>query len=163
MTQFTAGRRIKIVGCVVLMTLGCSKNPQPPIPDSGKNPETEKMRPLELGNVLAGNIDLRAKLQEPPEDLSNLPAAASLQVGELLKDWQQGQDFFLRKYYGRVLEISGSVSGVGWRSYMGPFVNLKSDDPKQSVMCVVVDAEPWAKVLPGQKAKVKGKCYQPFM
>jgi hypothetical protein len=166
MRQVTAGRSTKIVGCLVLIAAGCGETARPTTTDLGlgKKPETQKTSSVDLGKLIAGNIDLRAKLKEPPEDVSNLPTAFSLTAGEVLKDWQEGQNVFLRKYYGKVLEVNGTVTGVGWRSYMGPFIALKSDDAtKQSVMCVIADPEPWAKVLPGQQTKVKGKCYEPFM
>jgi hypothetical protein len=59
------------------------------------------------------------------------------------------------KFNGQVIELSGTVSGVGRNISGESYVTLKAQG-LVGVMCFTTDPEPWATVAQGQKVRIKG-------
>jgi hypothetical protein len=60
------------------------------------------------------------------------------------------------KFDGKVIELSGTVEGVGRNAGGEAFVQLKVPSQMFGVMCFTTDEQPWAKVARGQKVRIKG-------
>jgi predicted small lipoprotein YifL len=59
------------------------------------------------------------------------------------------------KFNGQVIELTGTVSGVGRNISGESYVTLKAQG-LVGVMCFTTDPEPWATVAQGQKVRIKG-------
>src|SRR6516164_3299521 len=91
-----------------------------------------------------------------PEDLTNVPADFTMTAKEYFMDQKKNSN----KYNGKVVEISGEVSqAYGGHTGNGkPFFKLVADAPSwYYVHCTPADPQPWAKIVPGQQIKVKGR------
>lgn len=66
------------------------------------------------------------------------------------------------KFSGQVVELTGTVSGVGRNAGGEAFVTLKSPG-LLGVMCFTTDPEPWATVAQGQKVRLKGLWASPLV
>jgi hypothetical protein len=114
---------------VLVLTLGCGKD-DPPSPKS-----------------------------KAPEDLTNVPADFTMTAKDYYKDSHKDEKSS-NKYYRKVIEISGEVSqAYGGHAGGGkPFFKLVADKAAwYYVHCTTVDPQPWAKIVPGQQIKVKGR------
>lgn len=64
------------------------------------------------------------------------------------------------RYKDKVVEMSGTVDGVGPDPY-GEVGRLYLEVPNfQHVECMLADKKPWLKVSPGSKVKVRGKLWE---
>src|SRR5262249_8818295 len=65
-----------------------------------------------------------------------------------------------KKYESAALELSGTI-GVIVKGYEGEaflIFSTKGEDPVSRVSALMVDPEPWAKLSPGQKVKLRRTC-----
>jgi Leucine-rich repeat (LRR) protein len=104
--------------------------------------------------------------KEPPkrviEDISKIEPAFSLTSEKFAEECKE-QKTANEKFKGKVIELSGVVKTVGQNFSGDPYVALEVGKDFTGVMCFTADAQPWAKVVPGQKIKLKGKWPQdPF-
>jgi Leucine-rich repeat (LRR) protein len=90
------------------------------------------------------------------EDISKIEPAFSM-TAEMFaaecKDRKAASD----KYKGKVIELSGVVKSLDSNFSEDVYVSLAVDKDITGVMCYMATPEPWAKVVPGQKIKLKGK------
>jgi len=91
------------------------------------------------------------------EDLNNVEPKFVVTAEDLLKENKADRKATEAKYLNQVVEISGVVTFVGKTSDKRPYVGLGIPTQFVDVMCFTVDKEPWAKVAPGQKVKMKGR------
>ena len=121
-------RNVALMGVLVL-TLGCGKD-DPPSPKS-----------------------------KTPEDLTNVPADFTMTAKDYDKDYYKDAQSS-QKYYTKVIELSGEVSmAYGGHTRDGkPFFKLIADQGAwHYIQCYSADPQPWAKIVPGQQIKVKGR------
>lgn len=63
------------------------------------------------------------------------------------------------RHKGKLVEVTGEVEFVGRTTESYPHLMLKVEGHEfLGVMCRTVDPEPWVKVAPGQKVRIKGRC-----
>lgn len=113
---------------VLVLTLGCKDEPYSPKPKA-------------------------------PEDLTNVPADFTMTAKDYYKDSHKDAESS-HKYSGKVIELSGEVSkAYGGHGMAGkPFFRLVADQfVGEYVHCFSFDPQPWAKIVPGQQIKVKGR------
>jgi Leucine-rich repeat (LRR) protein len=98
--------------------------------------------------------------REPPkrvvEDVSKVEPAFSLTAEKFAAE-AKDRAVANEKFKGKVVELSGVVKTVGQNISGEPYLSLEVEKDFTGVMCFTADAEPWAKVVPGQKIKLKGK------
>lgn len=94
-----------------------------------------------------------------PEDLTNVPADFTMTANDYYKDSNKDAKSH-EKYYRKVVELSGKVS-LAYGGHTGdgkPFFKLVTDKGNWDfIHCTTVDPQPWAKIVPGQQIKVKGR------
>lgn len=104
------------------------------------------------------------KLTEKPS-VAVMPAAADLSkiapehthtAEEYFAAYKADAAAANQKFKGRAIELTGEVFNVGLRSRQ-PMIFLKAGPLYQSIGCVTVDAEPWARITAGQKIRIRGK------
>jgi hypothetical protein len=110
-----------------------------------------RQQPADLPVAARGDASRPQKLPD---------ADFSLTVEMYLREFETNEEAAQAKYQGKTVELSGVVDNVG-RFYDHDFVELQEggDTPRNflGVRCEMIDAEPWAKVVPGQRIKVKGQ------
>lgn len=93
---------------------------------------------------------------EEPHD-----ADFSLTVERYLREFETDEKAAHAKYGGKTVELSGVVDDVGRKLFDYAFVELQQggDTPRSvpGVLCATIDTEPWGKVVPGQRIKIKGQ------
>jgi DNA-directed RNA polymerase subunit RPC12/RpoP len=93
----------------------------------------------------------------PGQDLTNKPADFTLAATDFYKQAHDpDRETAMQKYYDKVVELSGKVADygvVGNSAYLG----LEGGKVMETTRCNTADREPWAKVLPGQEIKIKGR------
>jgi hypothetical protein len=123
-----------------LMLIGCAGSDRS-AKDEGKSPDKKGTDTQPKGG----------------EDLAKAPADFSLGSEEFVKEFLKDRKTADAKYVGKVVELSAVVDFVGKNIGDEPYVRLPGEK-FDTAMCFTADKEPWAKVLPGQKVKLKGKC-----
>jgi hypothetical protein len=93
----------------------------------------------------------------PVENLDKVEPAFRLTAEEFHKEYEAGKNAAATKYAGKVIELAGEVAGVNRNIGGESSVTLKVEKDLLGVWCGTADEEPWTKVLPGQKIKIKGK------
>jgi hypothetical protein len=88
-------------------------------------------------------------------DLTSVEPAFRLTAEEFHKEHAAGREAMAKKYEGKVIELSGEVER-NFRNGTDAFVALKVKGQILGVRCRTVDRQPWAKVAPGQKIRIKG-------
>jgi len=138
----------------VLALLGCGKEPAA---HPGKDGEESKSPKSLSGGDPTPKDDPGGRGKEQSPGLANKPADFTLDAKAWKEEWKKDSAAAGAKYRGKVIELSGAVDSadqdpfgaVGYVFLLGP-----GDD--QGVRCATVDKEPWAKVSPGSKVKIKG-------
>jgi hypothetical protein len=105
-----------------------------------------------------GKEEPPAPKSKAPEDLTNVPADFTMTAKDYYKDSHKDEKSS-NKYDRKVVEISGEVSQAYGGHIRGvPFFKLVADASSwYYVHCDTVDPQPWAKIVPGQQIKVKGR------
>src|SRR5262249_47468777 len=122
----------------------------------------KKARPDMRVRDVAGDdvvVDKQPATRPKPaaEDISKGEPAFEVNADEFYKEYQADKNAAAEKYKGKVIELSGAVDGVGRNISGDSYVTLKVEKQLIGVTCVTVDEQPWARVVPGQKVKIKGK------
>jgi hypothetical protein len=82
--------------------------------------------------------------------------AFSVKAEDYIDEWRNKDSKAAAvKYNNATVELEGTVTEVG--QIGKPYVCFANKAGATGVYCFTVDREPWAKVVPGQKIKVKGK------
>jgi uncharacterized protein (DUF1330 family) len=116
---------------------------------------------IRVRDVIGDEVSLEKKpptrSRPPVEDLSKVEPAFKMTAEEFFKEYEAGKNTAAEKYKGKVIELSGEIDGIG-RNFGGdPYVTLKVEKQLLGVMCFTAEEHPWAKVVRGQKIKIKGK------
>jgi hypothetical protein len=82
--------------------------------------------------------------------------AFSLTPSVLARAFQQDRAGTDKRFGGAVVELSGTVRGMGVAGD-APHLDLASDQSGAGAVCFTSDKEPWEKVAFGQKVKLKGR------
>lgn len=93
----------------------------------------------------------------PAEDLSKAKPDFTLTAEEFFKEYKADKSAAERKYKGKVIELSGTVSGMGRNISEDGYLTLEVPKELIGVQCFTADDAPWNTAIPGQKVKVKGK------
>lgn len=82
----------------------------------------------------------------------------SLDAQQYFNECKENERSATKKYQGKIVELKGVVLNMGAANGGTPKINLggKNEDGL-GVQCVTAEKEPWAKVVPGQTATVRGK------
>jgi Leucine-rich repeat (LRR) protein len=91
------------------------------------------------------------------EDISKIAPSFSLSAEKFSEEYKENRNAAEEKYKGKVVELTGVVKSMGRNIADDSYISLEAGKVLFGVMCVTADAEPWAKVAPGQKVKLKGK------
>lgn len=145
-----AARSIRLVasavGAILLacpFVAGCGSTDPAPAPR--KTSSALPSRPA--GDGPTGSSTERAKAKGP----------YSMTVDAYIAEHRQNPEAAFRKYKGSTVELTGKVSAIGYgRDYL-PTVTLQATMPAGAVFCMTAEKEPWAKVAPGQRVKIRGK------
>lgn len=90
------------------------------------------------------------------------PARPDFQVTAeaFAKEFTKDREAFKAKYANKVVEVTGTVHSVGQDIGGGGNVSLRGDPDVLvgNVLCGTAEREPWRAVLPGQTARVRGRC-----
>jgi hypothetical protein len=89
-------------------------------------------------------------------DVSKGKADFSVTARELANEYKRDAAAAEKKYIGKVVELAGVVSDVGLDSADNPVLMFEGDK-NDFFMCTTVAKEPWSRVAPGQKIKIRGK------
>lgn len=123
----------------VALTVGCKK--ADPKPDPNPTPVVPGPVPPNVQQKAPGGVDLKLTAEELFNQATKTPD----------------------KFVGKVIEVTGVVQEFGVVVNGEREVHLKATSPSAkedrfpfSVPCAVVDAEPWAVVVPGQRVKITG-------
>lgn len=134
---------------VMLLAIGCSRKEQPSIsPGSTSSPATtQEPKPIIEYTFTAKGPNLKADLGKTDHTFS-----AAEWYAEFKKDFSGA----LAKYRGKVIELSGVVAGFDV-DYGNVKISLQTDAKSNDrVRCFSVEPNPWLKVTPGAKIRVKG-------
>jgi hypothetical protein len=95
----------------------------------------------------------------PPRDLTKEKPDFQWTPADVMKEYKGNGSGFREKYHDKIIEVSGTVWNSDPFAYYAPKdlinVNLVSD-PGPTI-CHMADREPWAKVIPGQPVKLRGR------
>jgi uncharacterized protein (DUF1330 family) len=81
----------------------------------------------------------------------------SLKAETYYDDYQRDKQAAFKKYFGKVVELSGVVESMGQDPRAGrSFIHLRASEATHGVQCITLDPEPWATVSPGQTVRLKG-------
>jgi len=124
--------------------------------------ELKKSRPdMRIADVTGDDVTLAKNVPVKPkivsEDLSKTAPAFTMTADKFFAEYKADRDAASKKYKGQVIELSGTVASMG-RNFAGEsHVALQAGKDFLGVMCFTAEFEPWTKVVPGQKVKIKGK------
>jgi len=125
--------------------------------------------------------DNRSKTATAPAGSAVTSAAPKPDIAvsaqEFVKDLQQDLSAAEKKYRGKLIEVSGIVSGFNWLAPMEPrpfapadeapnplarsIISLQTGGLLVGLRCLAADDEPWARISEGQRIKVRGKWHPP--
>jgi hypothetical protein len=116
-----------------------------------------KTRILDYGGIeVSLDTTTALPLKIPAIDLSKTAPDFSLSAEQFFQEFQKDRAAAGEKYRGGVIELSGVVKLMG-RNFAGEsYLDLEIDGSASGVICSTVESEPWSKIGPGQKVKVKG-------
>jgi hypothetical protein len=93
---------------------------------------------------------------QPKLDVAKTKAAFTMEADSWFDQWRY-RETARRKYKGKVVELRGTVDGVGADSECkAGFIYLKGKPDSVGVTCTLDDPAPWLKVGPGCTVKIKG-------
>lgn len=122
--------------------------------------ELKQAKPaLRVRDVTGNDVSLTpppARQRPPQEDLTSAKPDFSLSAEDFMKEFKASESDARKKYKGKVIELSGEVTGIGRNISGEDSISLKAPD-LLGMMCFTAMEEPWTKAVPGQKVKLKGK------
>jgi hypothetical protein len=94
-----------------------------------------------------------------PATAGDLNADFTLTAEELQKDFESNEDAASKKYMDKVIEVSGTVSGVSTNEKRTD-ISLETPDPMTAITIQVLpdEKEKAARLKEGAKVKLKGIC-----
>lgn len=109
----------------------------------------------------AGGIDVslepRVRTRRAMEDLTQVEPAFRLTAEEFFKEYFADENVARKKYQGQVVELTGVVGTCTQNSGGEAYLAFRVGKNDLGVTCATVDEEPWGKVLPEQKIRIKGR------
>jgi len=138
-----------------LVLLGCGKEPAPSRPVTDSNGSKAPNNPPVMDQTPRKESGAQGK--EKATSLANKPADFTLDAKAWEEWWEKDKAVAAAKYQGKVVELSGVVDSADADPYgeVG-YVYLKTTGKGTGVRCSTVDKEPWSKVSPGSKVKIRG-------
>lgn len=90
-------------------------------------------------------------------DLAKAKTDFSMDVQAWYDEWKKDKEAAEKKYKDKVVELSGEVLNLGDDPYgrVG-YIYLKIKGDYIGVRCAAEDTQPWTKISPGSKVKLKG-------
>jgi hypothetical protein len=149
------GFAVSLAGC------GCGQEAEP-----GQNQLPVKAASAQNSDEAGAGSDEAPEGEDgPQEDGDQRPEAPlpadipvfSLSAEEFFRGYQRDREAAVRKYTGAVVELRGVVGIMEHDVGGAPAISLKAMDDPVGVKCITLDAQPWAKVSPGQKVEVRGR------
>jgi len=102
----------------------------------------------------AGDSEWQARAAAP-DDKAEAKAAFAITALQLAEEFEKDSKAARQKYQGKVIDLSGRIDRLN-RNIGGGDAFVVLDGGKEGVRCVTVDKQPWNKVVPGQKVKLRG-------
>ncbi|MEP6645584.1 MAG: hypothetical protein ABJC12_00725 [Saprospiraceae bacterium] len=94
---------------------------------------------------------------KPVESLESKNADVSISAEDLIKDYEADENAANKKYLGKVVLVTGTVSGVTTEEGKKK-VSLETSDPISSIICEMEDNKEVSTLKAGELVKVKGMC-----
>jgi hypothetical protein len=140
-----------VLALAVLLSAGCSGKG-----DEQKGKEREPRRDNSRGDKGPGPSGGDKGQGTDLRDAKPAFRVTSKQLGEEYKKDKKAAE---AKYKGKVIEVTGLVTGIGQSINKEPCLTLEgAEKGVLDVMCFTAEKEPWAKAAPGQTVKLKGTC-----
>jgi hypothetical protein len=90
------------------------------------------------------------------KDLSDAKPDFVLDAKAWSEEWREGLAAARAKYRGKVIDLSGEVDSFVDGAGEPAELRLKAAEGRLGARCLTVDRQPWAKVAPGSKVKIRG-------
>lgn len=126
---------------IILLATGC------------RPPKDHEQPTLRNGGEIASLPNKRSDAE-----LKEKRAKYSVSSEQFAAEFTKDREAAAKKYSGQIIEISGTVSDVGLHITSNAYLAFDVAEKPGFVQCFTVDQEPWHKVLPGAKVKIKGTC-----
>jgi hypothetical protein len=94
---------------------------------------------------------------KPVASLEHQTADVTVSADQLIQDYESDENTANEKYLGKIVEVSGKVSGVTQEEGKHK-VSLETSNPMSAVICELEDHLKSGDLKSGDQIKMKGKC-----